>query len=103
MTKQPEYLQCLLVEMDSIASLLFYRYDSTTGIFTVPPGGDGLYYFFLYLTTISTEFAYFDITVNSEILCLAIADLSQANSGDVWGTSCSGITEVMEGKFVAYL
>ena len=28
--------------------LLFYRYDSTTGTFTVPPGGDGFYYFYVY-------------------------------------------------------
>ena len=74
-TVQPEHSQCPLVEMDSIASLfivyrydsttehsqcplvdtdtitplfIVYRYDSTTGTFTVPPGGDGFYYFSVY-------------------------------------------------------
>ena len=41
MTAQPEHSQCRLVEMDSTTSLfIVYRYDSTNGIFTVPPGGD---------------------------------------------------------------
>ena len=38
MTAQPKYSQCPLVEMDSITSLfIVYRYDSTTGTFTVSP------------------------------------------------------------------
>ena len=49
MTAQPEHSQCPLLEMDSITSLfIVYRYDSTTGTFTVPPGGDGFYYFSVY-------------------------------------------------------
>ena len=49
MTAQPEHLQCSLVEMDSITSMfIVYRYDNTTRTFTVPPGGDGFYYFSVY-------------------------------------------------------
>ena len=51
-TAQQECLQFPLVEMESTTSLpiLFIsRYDSTTGVFTVPPGGDGVYYFSTYL------------------------------------------------------
>ena len=51
-TAQPGRLPCPLVEMDSITSLFIvypvYRYNSTTGTFTVPPGGDEFYYFSLY-------------------------------------------------------
>ena len=40
----PEHSQCLMMEMDFITSLfIVYRYDNTTGTFTVPPGGDGFY------------------------------------------------------------
>ena len=49
MTAQPEHSQCPLVEMDIITSLfIVYRYDGTIGTFTVPPGGDGFYYFSVY-------------------------------------------------------
>ena len=52
MTAQQECSLCPLVEMESTTSLpiLFISsYDTTTGVFTVPPGGDGIYYFSTYL------------------------------------------------------
>ena len=49
MTAQPEHSQCPLVEMNTTTSLFIVcRYDSTTGTFTVPPGGDEYDYFFVY-------------------------------------------------------
>ena len=49
-----------------------YRYDSSTGTFTVPPGGDGFYYFSVYLSINSIESAYFDVEVNEQRLCSAV-------------------------------
>ena len=52
MTAQQDCSQFPLVEMESTTSLpiLFISsYDSTTGLFTVSPGGDGVYYFSTYL------------------------------------------------------
>ena len=34
-------------------------YDVTTGVFTVPPGGDGLYYFYAHFYYQSSEFVRF--------------------------------------------
>ena len=100
-TAQAEHSQCPLMEMHVITFLfLVYRYDSTTGTFTVPSGGDGFYYFSVYLTTISSEFANFDLEVNTEILCSAYAELNNGVSLDEWGTSCSGVAELMEGKLL---
>ena len=64
----------------------------------MPSGGDGLYYLSVYLTTQSSENAYFDLEIHGERLCSVFADLNNANSGDVWGTSCSGVADVMEGN-----
>ena len=47
MTALQECSQFPLVEMESPISqpiLFISSYDSTTGVFTVPPGGDGVYY-----------------------------------------------------------
>ena len=51
-TAHQDSSQCPLVEMESTISLpiLFISsYDNTTGVFTVPAGGDGVYYFSTYL------------------------------------------------------
>ena len=101
MTTQPEHLQCPLMEMDTISSLYFvYRYDSTTGTFTVPSDGDGFYYFSVYLSTVSGESAYFDLEINGESLCSAVGELTQISSGDEIVASCSGIAQVVEGNML---
>ena len=99
MTAQPEHSQCPLVEMDSITSMfIVYRYDSTTGTFTVPPGGDGYYYFSTYVTVWDDEFGRFDLQVNGEILCSPHADQTDtpSNPGQA---ACSGVTYAMAGLF----
>ena len=40
----------------------FYcNYESSTGVFAVPPAGDGLYYYSTYLLIGGGEYAYFNI------------------------------------------
>ena len=74
MTAQQECSQCSLVVMESTTSLpiLFISsYNSTTGLFTVPPGGDGVYYFSLYLLVDDGEVATFDMRHNNNVICSA--------------------------------
>ena len=61
--------------MDSITSLfIVYRYDNTTGTFTVPPAGDGFYYFSTHLHVRKGDYSYFDIQMNGNTLCTAFSD-----------------------------
>ena len=62
------------------------------------PGGDGFYYFAIYLTTNSMESASFDVEINGQRLCSAVGELTQISSGDEIMASCNGVAEIMEGK-----
>ena len=76
----------------------FYRYDSTTGIFTVPPGGDGLYYFSTYFSVVYYEFARFDIRINGETICTAYGATNSSTFPDPDHASCSRAALADEGK-----
>ena len=73
-------------------------YESSTGFFTVPLGGEGLYYFSVYFTVNENEFALFDIKINERSICSAYAD--QSDSVDSGLASCSAVTFAAEGKII---
>ncbi len=74
-----------------------FRYDTSSGIFTVPQGGEGLYYFSTYLLLENGESGCFDIRVNGVVLCSTCGD-EDANTGDDNSqATCSGITHLQEG------
>ena len=81
----------------SISKTFFYSYDSTTGTFTVPPGGDGYYYFSVYLNADGDESSIFDVELNGERICTVRSDLTESPSTDWETTVCSGITYAVEG------
>ena len=86
------------MQIDSITSLfIFCRYDSTTGTFTVPSDGDGLYYFSVYLVVIAGKWSYFDLQLNGEVLCTAFAD-NQETMYDEGQSACSTTVYVVEGR-----
>ena len=58
------------------------RYDSSTGIFTVPSGGDGFYYLSTYLRIDDGEYGLFDLTVNGIEICKAAGDNSFSGMND---------------------
>ena len=73
-----------------------YRYDSSSGTFTVPPGGDGYYYFSVYLLGDYNEFGYFDIQINGEILCTVRLE-QQETFIDFPQSACSAAIYSIEG------
>ena len=84
--------------MDSTNSLIILcRYDNTTGTFTVPPGGDGFYYFSVFLIMVGDEGAGFDVELNGVLVCTAYSDLTESVASDEEATSCNAIIEAVEG------
>ena len=76
--------------------IYIFRYDSTTGQFTVPRGGAGLYLFYTNFFGEEQEYAYFRIRANGQGVCAAFADIN--NSATDNGTpSCAGVTTLTEG------
>ena len=95
---QLEFSLCPLVAMGTkFALLIIYRYNSTTGIFTVPSGGYGYYYFSIYLVVNYYEYGLFDIQVNGETLCSAFTDQQGTTTADSGQAACSGAAYVTEG------
>ncbi len=78
--------------------LVFPRYDPRTGVFTVQPGGDGLYYFSTYLRVDDGEFGVFNIRVNGEILCSAFGDNDNSGAVDYPQATCSGLAQLGQGS-----
>ena len=76
--------------------LLFCSYDSTTGVFTVPPGGDGVYYFSICVLGGSSERGVFDMRLNDDVICTTYPDHDAI--GDIAPGSCSAVVSVMAGK-----
>ena len=70
-------------------------YSPTTGLFTVPSGGAGLYYFYTYLLYYPNENSNFPIRHNGFDLCDTYAD---GDSGDCDMTSCGAVVVLEEGR-----
>ena len=80
--------------MLQIRSYLFNRYDSTTGVFTVPPGADGVYYFSSFLLTEWEEQVFFHMELNGRDICNIEVQNNEYNSGT---SSCNAVVKVNAG------
>ena len=75
-------------------------YDSSTGVFTVPSGGDGLYYFSTYLAVFNGELGSFNVVVNNDnIICTAYGD-HDILGDDYPQAACSAMAQLAEGHFI---
>ena len=67
-------------------------------MFTVPTGGDGLYYFSTHLVVWPGEVATFHILLNvGDMLCTAYGDHNNGDN-DHQTATCSAIVDVVEGS-----
>ena len=70
------------------------RYDYSTGTFTLPPGGEGYYYFSTYILVPPGEWADFLMLLNGETHCNAVANHSGTDNGPA---VCGGACYLREG------
>ena len=76
----------------------YCRYNSRTGVFTVPDGGAGLYYMSTYLVSDHGKYARFIMYRNNEGLCCIHEDFNES-PGDSGSGSCSVAAELNKGKY----
>ena len=74
------------------------RYSEATGVFTVPPSGDGWYYFSAFLRGDSNEYSIFDVTLNDDVICSTVEDTSCSTGSDAGQGGCGAVVYVVEGK-----
>ena len=77
--------------------MLDSSYDSTTGVFTVPSGGDGVYYFSTSVRVDFGETGRFDMHVNDNDICTTWPDNTDNGTGDAATGSCSAVVDLVEG------
>ena len=90
-----------LISPRNCQSNYFCRYNSTTGVFTVPPGGAGHYYFSTYLLLDEGDWAIFELRINGDRICRAHGDDDDSLS-EYAQAACSGLTVLKEGQKVNY-
>ncbi len=75
----------------------YFRYNPLTATFTVPPGGDGLYYFSTFFSVDSGQYAEFEVTTNGNSICRAFGDNDSNGDWDYAQATCSGLARLVEG------
>ena len=68
----------------------------------MPPGGDGVYYFSTYLLVDDGESAYFDMTLNDDVICSTFPDHNSNGAGDFAPGSCSAVTDAVAGNILIF-
>ena len=68
-----------------------------TGVFTVPSGGEGLYYFSIFMAIQPQERGLFEIHVNNEAVCTSIGDM-EVSGPDIAQATCSAVVDITDGN-----
>ena len=76
-----------------------HRYDSKTGTFTVPSGGEGFYFFSTFLLGNWRNVAHFDMRINGDVLCSVRVDQEEQVS-DFPQSSCTAAIYAEEGTYL---
>ena len=76
--------------------IVLCSYNSTMGVFTVPPDRSELYLFPAYLLVDAGQFAEFNIVVNDVIVCTTYGDENSNNGTDYPQATCNAVMDVAE-------
>ena len=63
----------------------------------MPSGGDGFYYFSVYLSQRGDNFAYFEVQINGGTVCTALTDQHDL-PGDAGQATCGAAAYITEGS-----
>ena len=66
-------------------------------MFTVPPGGDGVYYFSVYLLVDHGQYGFVDMKHNDANICRALGDNSNSGYQAAPATSSSAVVNAVAG------
>ena len=64
----------------------------------MPSGGDGVYYFSVFVRVQESEAAGFDIRVNDDVMCTTWPDHSDNGDFDLPTGSCSAVVDLVGGN-----
>lgn len=82
------------------ASCVHCRYNSATGVATIPSGGAGQYYLSTYLLVDDGETAQIQMMVNdNDVVCTAAGDQNTSGASDLSTATCSGVAQLEDGEF----
>ena len=73
------------------------RYNSSTGVFTVPSDKSGLYYFYAHIVVAVNSYGRFELMKNSETLCVMDGD-SNDSPTDHDTITCAAMLWLIKGK-----
>ena len=83
----------------NVQTIIFNNVYENPKMFTVPSGGDGFYYFSVFLVVINGEYGRFDIQINGETFCSPYTD-QQGSPGDPGQAACGATTYASAGSLV---
>ena len=75
-----------------------FRYNSSTGKFTVPTGGAGLYYFHVHVLVDDGEKGNFNLKRNNELLCSLNGDNNNSGTKDFATGTCAATVMLNTGE-----
>ena len=86
-------------EITSLFCVCFFSYNNATGEFTVPSGGDGLYFFYINFFADDTKITDFVVRLNRVTdLCYARADMNSGGVADNGTPTCGAVATVSAGN-----
>ena len=85
------------LEFNKNAKICCFSYNVADGVFTVPPGGEGLYYFSTFLTFRAGKWGSMQITKNRTTKLCTVWGGNQENQDDHKQSSCSAIVSLVPG------